>query len=105
MFGTIRAWLDRRIIRQSQISDSEWRHAFEQLPLLQRLPDAERKRLTSLAILLLHRKQFSGAHDLVVDRHMQLVIALQACEPIVNLDIGWYRNWHSIIVNPEGFAA
>ncbi|MEJ2310078.1 MAG: zinc-dependent peptidase [Gammaproteobacteria bacterium] len=105
MLGKIRAWRDRRIIQQSLVSDSEWRRAFWQLPLLQRLSGAERERLTSLAILLLHRKQFSGAHDLVVDRHMQLVIALQACLPILNLDIGWYRNWHTIILYPEGFTA
>mgnify|MGYP000585582938 CR=1 FL=1 len=105
MFGKIRAWLDRRIIRQSEISDHDWQRAFDTLPLLRRLPGSQQQELRSLAILLFHRKQFSGAHGLEVDLHMQLVIALQACLPILKLGIAWYRNWHSIIVYPEGFAA
>ena len=105
MFTALKRWRRRRIINKSVISDKAWQDAFAALPLLERLNSRERERLRTLAILLLHDKQFSGAHGLEVTESMQLLIALQACLPILNLDIDWYRHWHSVIIYPEGFAA
>ncbi len=57
-----------------------------------------------LAILFLHRKIFEGANDLVVTQTMKLIIALQACIPILKLNLSDYDGWVSIIVYPAGFA-
>ncbi len=103
MFSRIARWFQQRIIRRSNIAETSWNRAFSQLPLLQRLSPEERKRLRELAILLLYKKSFSGAHDLAVTEHMKLLIALQAALPILNLGISWYRGWHSIIIYPAGF--
>ncbi len=103
MFGLIRNWLDRRAIARSDIAPQEWRAAFDALPLLARLDDDEQRRLRELAILFLHRKAFEGAHGTTVTREMALVIALQACLPILELGLDAYDGWSAVIVYPSGF--
>ncbi len=104
MFSRIKSWWQKRIIERSDISEAQWQQAFSALPLLDTLADDDKRRLRELATLFLHQKSFSSAHGLTVNRHMTLLIALQACLPILNLGIDWYRNWVSIIVYPAGFA-
>ncbi|HID81719.1 MAG TPA: zinc-dependent peptidase [Chromatiales bacterium] len=103
MFKIVSQWWQRRLIQQSNVSEDAWSSAFARLPLLRRLTNKEKIRLQETAILLLHKKSFLGAHDLEVTEEMKLIIALQACLPILNLSIGWYRGWHSIIIYPAGF--
>ena len=104
MFGFIKKWWHNRIIKRSRLTDAQWAQAFSRLPLLDRLTEEERSRLRRLAILFVYKKSFSGAHGLVVTEEMALVIALQACLPILNLGIEWYSGWVEIIVYPGGFA-
>ena len=104
MLSFITRWWQNRIIARSWTTKAQWAQAFSRLPLLDRLTEAERARLRRLAILFLHKKSFSGAHGLVVTEEMALVIALQACLLILNLDIEWYDGWVEIIVYPGGFV-
>jgi len=104
MFKLLREWRQQRIIKRSTISSGSWDDALQQLPLLNHFSEEERNRLRRLAILFLHEKSFVGAHDLEVSEKMRLLIALQACLPILNLGIDWYSGWTSIIVYPAGFA-
>jgi len=104
MFDFIRNWLDRRIIRRSSITSAQWATAFAALPLLQGLTIDEKRSLQELAILFIHRKVFEGAHGLVVTRPMTLIIALQACLPILKLGLGGFEGWVSVVVYPSGFA-
>jgi len=104
MFGFIKNWWHNRIIRRSWVTEAQWTHAFSRLPLLDRLTDDERVRLRRLVILFLHKKTFSGTHGVVVTEDMALVIALQACLLILNLDIDWFDGWVEIVVYPSGFV-
>jgi Mlc titration factor MtfA (ptsG expression regulator) len=104
MFGFITNWWHNRIIRRSWVTDAQWARAFSRLPLLDRLTEDERLRLRRLVILFLHKKSFSGTHEVVVTEDMALVISLQACLPILNLGIEWYDGWVEIVVYPGGFA-
>ncbi|MEN8763885.1 MAG: M90 family metallopeptidase [Thiogranum sp.] len=104
MFKLFKAWRRQRIIKRSTVSSGSWEDAFQQLPLLDHLSEEERSRLRRLAILFLHEKSFVGAHDLEVSEEMRLLIALQACLPILQLGIDWYSGWTTIIVYPAGFA-
>ncbi len=104
MFKLLREWRRQRIIRRSTVSAGSWDNAFQQVPLLDHLSEEEGTRLRRLAILFLHEKSFVGAHDLEVNEDMQLLIALQACLPILHLGIDWYSGWSTIIVYPAGFA-
>jgi hypothetical protein len=105
MFAFVTHWLQQRIIRRSTISEEEWEAAFSCLPLLEGLSDEEKRRLQELAILFLHYKVFEGAQGLVITRSMALLIALQACLPILNLGLENYNGWLSVIVYPAGFSA
>jgi len=104
MFQFIRDWLDHRIINRSTITSEQWTSAFVALPILRGLTLAEKHALQNLAILFLHDKVFEGAHGLVVTQPMTLIIALQACLPILNLGLRRYVGWYSVIVYPAGFA-
>lgn len=104
MFEFIQQWRNRRIIQQSTIKEVEWDSAFAQLQLLAGVTPDEKQRLRELAILFLHQKKFSGAHDLVVTVEMKLTVALQACLPILNLGLRAYKNWVTIIIYPAAFV-
>jgi len=104
MFNLFRNWLDRRVIQRSTITSAQWEKTFASLPLLDGLTVDEKHGLRELAILFLHHKVFEGAHGLVVTQPMALIIALQACLPILNLGFGAYEGWISVIVYPTAFA-
>lgn len=74
------------------------------MPLLTGLSQDERDRLRQMALLFCHRKSFEGAHGLVISDEMALLIALQACLPVLELGLETYAGWTSVIVYPSGFA-
>lgn len=103
MFTWYRQWRERRIIRNHPIDERDWQQVLQQLPLLQGLSDHELARLRRLAIVFMHEKDFVGIQGLVLTGNMALLIALQACLPILNLGLQWYRGWRSILVYPAAF--
>ncbi len=104
MFAFVRDWLERRIVRRSTVSQADWDAAFAALPVLHGLSRDERQRLRELALLFCHRKSFEGAHDLAVTQEMALIIALQACLPVLELGLDVYDGWSAVIVYPSGFS-
>jgi hypothetical protein len=104
MFQFIRNWLDHRILQRSTITSAQWDEAFAALPLLHGLTADEKNALRDLAILFLDDKTFEGAHGLIVTQSMALIIALQACLPILNMGLRGFPGWVTVIVYPAGFA-
>jgi Mlc titration factor MtfA (ptsG expression regulator) len=74
------------------------------LPLLERLTKQENTKLKHLAILFLHYKSLECVGDLDITTTMQLVIALQACLPILNIGLDWYEGWVSVVIYPGAFS-
>jgi len=105
MFNWYRHWRSGRIIARSVITPEQWQTAFSQLPLLNRLTAEEKQQLQNLSILFLHEKSIEGARECIVDDAMRLLIALQACLPVLKLDLSWYQGWTSVIVYPGAFVA
>lgn len=97
------AWREARILRHLPFTEQQWQHAFTQLPLLRALNSDARARLQRLASLFLHEKVFEGAQGVIVTPEMRLHIALQACLPILELGLQWYRGWTTIIIYPDAF--
>ncbi len=64
----------------------------------------ERARLRDWVTLFLHEKQITAVGGLVLTDDMRLAIAIQACVPILNLDLDYYRGWVEIIVYPDEFV-
>jgi MtfA peptidase len=85
------------------IPDELWDAAVVALPCVAHLTDDELKRLRELTGRLLGDKQMSAAGGLELTAMMQVNIALQACLPILNLGLEWYRGWSSIVVYPREF--
>lgn len=104
MLRFLKQWREQRITRRAPYTGPEWQRAFTRLPLLNRLTNDEQARLRRLAILFLHNKSLEGAGDLVVSTELRLVIALQACLPILNLGLDWYDGWVSVVIHPAGFT-
>ena len=85
------------------IPDALWTLTCASLPFVARLAPDERDRLRGLTAQLLADKQMSAAAGLELTATMQVNIAVQACLPILNLGLDWYRGWKSIVVYPSEF--
>ena len=77
----------------------------DNLHILDRLDADEIARLRELATLFLHQKTVVGAHELQVDDTMRVTVAAQACLPILNLGLDFYRGWYTVILYPGAFVA
>lgn len=104
MFQFIEHWQNLRIIKRSTITSADWAEVFDSLPLLRGLTSDDMQRLQDLVILFCHHKIFEGAHGQVVTQTMKLIIAVQACLPILRLGLDCYDGWVSVIIYPSGFA-
>ncbi len=104
MFGILTRWWRARIIARAPLDSAQWQRTLGRLPFLRGLSGEERERLRRSVILFLHEKSIHGAGGLNLDREMQLLIAAQACLPILNLDIDYYRGWVEVIVYPDEFV-
>lgn len=105
MFARLKSWRRRRILRRYPIDGSLWESATRSVHLFRGLSAVELSRLREWATLFLHTKTFFGIHDLEVNDWMRVVVASQACLPILNLDLDYYRGWSSVILYPGGFLA
>jgi Mlc titration factor MtfA (ptsG expression regulator) len=105
MLKRYRAWRDARTLERHPIPDELWRTTVDALHILDRLDDAEIERLRELATLFLRQKEFVGTHELVVTDAMCVTVAAQACLPILNLGLDYYRGWRTLILYPTAFVA
>lgn len=104
MIELFRKWWRRRAIEQVQVSEQQWQAAEYPLPFLDRLTSAERQRLRNMAREFIAAKEWSGARGMQLTAPMQLSIALQACLPVLNLGLDWYRGWVGVVVYPGDFV-
>lgn len=104
MLDAWRNWRRQRAASQLEITASQWQDAEYCLPFLDRLTDDERLRLRGLARAFIAEKEWSAAPGLQLTATIQLSIALQACLPILNLGLDWYRGWVGIVVYPGDFV-
>ena len=96
------AWRERRALERRAIPEELWTLTLLRLPFLARLDDAERAQLRRLCSLFLNHKEFHGAGGLEVTDDMALLIAAQACLPVLRLEPGLriYAPVIGIILHP-----
>ncbi len=106
LLNPCRNWRQRRLER-ARIPETQWRLTVARLPLLDGLNPAEQERLRDLATLFLREKTLepAGGLGLELTPDMGPIIAAQACLPILNLGLDYYRGWRSVILYPAGFLA
>ena len=84
------------------IDDVPWRDALAACPLAQRLAADDRQRLRLLAARFLQRKRFHPI-DMELDATRRLLIAMQACLPVLRLGFSSLRGWQGVVVYPGEF--
>lgn len=97
-------WL-RQILQRDKprIPDSLWRSCTARLSFLKRLSADDLNRLKLLCETLLAKKTFTGAGGLELTDEIAVLIAVQACLPVLNLTLDLYDDMAGIIVYPSEF--
>jgi MtfA peptidase len=96
--GWLSDWRRRRVLEKHRIDDALWTRATARLAFL-----PASAKLRELALLFLAEKQFTGTHGLEVTDAMRVSIAAQACLPVLELGLDWYRGFTGIVVYPGDF--
>lgn len=91
-------------LNKPQIPASIWQPCIARLPFLARLSAEELERLRKLCEDLLARKTFNGAAGFELEDETAVLIAAQACLPILNLTLDLYDDMAGIIVYPSAFV-
>jgi Mlc titration factor MtfA (ptsG expression regulator) len=104
VFAALRHWRRERVLRRAAIPDALWRDAVSALPFLASYDDAELARLRDLVVLFLDAKSIVGAGGHEVTPLQRVVIAIEACLLVLNLDLHYYDGWHNVIVYPDEFV-
>ena len=105
----MRAWLQRwretRTLEKRAIPEPLWQLTLARFPFLSYRNAGDVARLRDMATLFLARKEFTGAHGLVVDDEMAVAIAAQACVPVLELGLAWYDGFIGIVVHADAVVA
>lgn len=90
------------ILHRYAIEHDLWREVTEELKVLHGLSAVEKAHLRELSTLFLHQKNMIGI-NLPVTEKMRVIVATQACLPILHLGLSLLTNWTDIIIYPAAF--
>jgi hypothetical protein len=105
MFSFLRDWRRRRILRKKAIDEAVFQEALGLVPLLEDLEPDELGRLRDLATLFLAATSFEGVRDFEVTDVMRVVVALQACLPVLELGLGAYHRVRTVLLYPDRYRS
>lgn len=99
-----RWWRQRTLVRAHRGFDPpSWHEIWRELALLEGLDTTDVAELRDLAVLFLRDKTITATQGIELTDRMRLIIALQACLPILRLGLEWYRGWYQVILYPDEF--
>jgi len=104
MFDALSRWRQRRVLQRAAIPDALWREAVALLPFLAILTDEELARLRGKVVLFLDAKAIVGARGHDVTPLQRVIIAIQACVLVLNVDSTYYDGFENVIVYPDEFV-
>lgn len=87
------------------VTDAAWRTVRHSLPIVATLSEHDAEALRSLMDAFLRTKSIEGAGGSDLDEASRVLVAAQACIPILALGIEAYTGWRSVIVYPGGFMS
>lgn len=97
-------WLRQFLHRgKPHISDLLWQQCRARLPFLGPAPEQDLERLKSLCEAFLDKQTFTGAAGFELSDEVAVLIAAQACLPVLNLTLDLYDDLAGIIVYPGSF--
>ena len=106
-------WKARRALRRKAIPEVLWNHALTALPFLHELEPGELRHLRTLSSLFLDHKQFTGVNGFEVTDQVALLVAVQACLPLLHMApenrpwmaLEWYDDFVGIVMQPSEVVA
>jgi len=104
MFDALTRWRRRRVLERAAIPDALWREAVALLPFLAIYSDDELGRLREKVVLFLDAKGILGARGHEVTPLQRVIIAIQACVLVLELDMAYYGGFENVIVYPGEFV-
>ena len=87
------------------VADAVWNTVRDALPLLYTLAEDDAVTLRALTDSFLRAKSLEGAGGFEFDDETRVVVAAQACVPILALGMEAYEGWRSVVVYPGGFVS
>lgn len=103
MLGWLKRWRRRRTLRDGLVPESDFAQALARLPACTGLNGDEKERLRRFATIFLHEKVFQAVNQAEITRQDRLLIAANACLPILELGVDAYDRWTTVIVYPDEF--
>ena len=91
------------LLKRYAIKHHLWEDSTKNIALLRGLDTIEKTRLRELSSIFLHQKAFTGI-GINLTQKMQIVVAAQACLPVLNLGIDRLDGWTEIIIYPRAFC-
>ena len=95
-------WRVLSALKKQPISFSSWQRV-RQLSCIRYLSSVEKAHLRVLTSVLLTQKSFTGEQGLSLTDEMRLIIAAQACVPILKLGLNFYSGFVQVCVYPNAF--
>ncbi len=102
-FKKIKQWLIKKLFRHYSLSDTLWQSVLDKAVLLQSLCPADQQHLRQLTEKFIQEKSFTGVDKLIVTEEMKVLIAVQACLLILELDFSYFNGWVEIVLYPAAF--
>jgi hypothetical protein len=104
--GPLTRWWRSRVLdrERARFGAGDWEQVLDALPLLDGLDEDASARLGDLALLFLRDKRLEPVQGLELTDPMRLLIAAQACLPVLGLGLDWYRGWYAVVVYPAEFV-
>ncbi len=103
MLSWFRRWRRNRYLRETLVSESDFAPVVGRTPACVGLGHAELARLRKLVTLFLREKVFEAVGQADIAPQDRLLIAVNACLPILKLGIDAYDEWTTVIVYPDEF--
>ena len=91
------------MLKEHPIREEDWRTAISGLSLFASLSENESERLKNLAAVFIAEKTFLPLQGADLQTSMRILIAAEACLPILELGLDWYSDWKTIIVVPDAY--
>ena len=96
---------EERVLRERAIPEPLWQLTLARFPFLAQRNVEDLTELRRLATLFLDRKEFTGAGGFVVTDEVAVAVAVQACVPILRLDLSLYDGFVGIVIHPDEVVA
>ena len=87
------------------VTDETWRTVRRSLPIVATLSEPDAAKLRVLTDSFRRTKSIEGAGGFELDEESRVVVAAQACVPILELGMEAYTGCRSVVVYPGGFVS